>query len=134
MHPLTLKRHNSFQSSFESHTQFCSQTSDFQVTTRSFKIQCYLRESELPKSWSGDKFFQPRKSKFWELLISNLQIFSIPLLNNLLISFLNLFISLIELKTFLNNLFISFLYLFIYLIGWKNIYYKNTGKITYSMS
>ena len=38
MHSLTLNRHNSFQNSFKSHTQFCFQTSDFQVSTRSFKI------------------------------------------------------------------------------------------------
>ena len=37
---LTLKRHNSFHNynNIKS-TQFCSQTSDFEVSTRSFKIQ-----------------------------------------------------------------------------------------------
>ena len=31
-------------------------------TTRSLKIQWYLRES----NWNSDKFFKPWKSKFWE--------------------------------------------------------------------
>ena len=31
-----------------------------------FKIQWYLRELELSKNWSGDKFFKIRKSKFWK--------------------------------------------------------------------
>ena len=51
--------------------------------------------------------------------------FGIPLINNLFISFLNLLISLIELKTLLNNLFISYLNLFISLIKLKNIHQKN---------
>ena len=51
--------------------------------------------------------------------------FGIPLLNNLFISFLNLLISLIELKTLLNNLFISYLNLFISLVKLKNIHQKN---------
>ena len=51
--------------------------------------------------------------------------FGIPLLNNLFISFLNLLISLIELKTLLNNLSISYLNLFISLIKLKNIHQKN---------
>ena len=48
--------------------------------------------------------------------------FDIPLLNSLLISFRNLFISLIELKTLLNNLFISYLNLLISLIKLENIH------------
>ena len=43
-------------------------------------------------------------------------IFDIPLLNNLFISSLNLFISLIELKSLLNNLFISYLHLLVFLM------------------
>ena len=48
--------------------------------------------------------------------------FDIPLLNNLLISFLNLFVSLIELKMLLNNLLISYLKVFISLTKLKNIH------------
>ena len=46
----------------------------------------------------------------------------IPLLNNLFISFPNLFISLIESKPLLNNLFISYLNLILYLIKLKTIH------------
>ena len=76
-----------------------------------------------PQNWPGDKFFKTRKSKFWERLNSKLyaNIWHYHLLNNLFISFLNQFISLIELKTLLNNLFISYLNLFITLIKLKNI-------------
>ena len=56
--------------------------------------------------------------------------FGILLLNNLFISFLNLLISLIELKTLLNNLFISYLNLFISLIKLKNIHQKNIYVIS----
>ena len=80
-----------------------------------------------PQNWPGDKFFKTRKSKFWERLNSNntqitsqyANILHYHLLNNLFISFLNLFISIIELKTLLNNLFISFLNQFISLIELK---------------
>ena len=52
------------------------------------------------------------------------EIFQILLVNNLFISFLNLFISLIEFKNIplLNNLFISFLNLFISLIELKIVH------------
>ena len=56
--------------------------------------------------------------------------FGILLLNNLFISFLNLLISLIELKTLLNNLFIFYLNLFISLIKLKNIHQKNIYVIS----
>ena len=52
----------------------------------------------------GDEYFKIRKLKFFEnwnyffSIVTFKQIFDIPLLVNLFISFLNLFISLIELK------------------------------------
>ena len=49
-------------------------------------------------------------------------IFHIPLFNNLFVSFLNLFISLIVLKSLFNNLLISYLNLFISLIKLNNIH------------
>ena len=45
------------------HTTFCSQTFGLGVATRSFKLQWYLLELELPKKWPGDEL---RKSTFWE--------------------------------------------------------------------
>ena len=45
----------------------------------------------------NDKFFKHRKSKFWESHFFHLFLI-VTLLNNLFISFLNLFIFLIELK------------------------------------
>ena len=36
-----------------------------QIATRSFKVQLYLRELELPKYWRGDEVFKLRKSKIW---------------------------------------------------------------------
>ena len=38
---------------------------------KNFNIQWYLRELELLKNWPCDKFFKPRKSKFWERFSSN---------------------------------------------------------------
>ena len=38
----------------------------FWAATRTFKIQWYLHELELPKNWHGGKFFKLGKSKFWE--------------------------------------------------------------------
>ena len=65
MGSFTLKHHNSLQNqNNRKNTQFCSQTSDFLVPTRSFKTQLYLRELELPKNLPGDKFFKLTKSKF----------------------------------------------------------------------
>ena len=73
---------------------------------------------ELPKSWRGDNFLNPENQSFENVLIVTFKyIFDIPLLNNLFI-FLNLFISLTELKTLLNNVFI-FLNIFISLIELK---------------
>ena len=43
-----------------------SQTSSFEVVTRSFKIQWYLRELDLAINWPGDKFVKPEKLKFWK--------------------------------------------------------------------
>ena len=81
-----------------------------------FKLQQeVLKLNDICVSWSSPKMtwwqiFKSRKSKFWERLISNFQVNIWHfLLNNLFTSFLNLFISLIELKTLLNNLFISYL-------------------------
>ena len=33
---------------------------------KNFKIQWYVRQLELPKNWTGDKFFKLRKPKVWE--------------------------------------------------------------------
>ena len=100
---LTLKLHNSFQNknNRKATQASCSQTSDIWVATRSLKIQWNLRESELPKNWHEDEFLRLMKSKFWLHHFSSIanfeEIFDIPLLNNLFVSFLNLFIFLIEL-------------------------------------
>ena len=68
-----------------------------------------LRELELLK------FFKLRKSKFWEReffsIVTLKQVFDIPLLNNLLISFFNLFNSVTELKTF--RYLITYFFLFL---------------------
>ena len=48
-------------------TQIYSQASDFEVATKIFKVQWYLRELELPKTDLVTKFFKSRKSKFWEI-------------------------------------------------------------------
>ena len=48
-------------------TQICSQASDFEVATKIFKVQWYLRELELPKTDLVTKFFKSRKLKFWEI-------------------------------------------------------------------
>ena len=42
-----------------------------EVARRSFKIQLYMPELELPIKWPGDKFFKFRKSKFLERHNSN---------------------------------------------------------------
>ena len=55
--------------------------------------------------------------------------FDIPLLFNLFISFLNLFISSVEVKILVYNLFISYLNLFVSLIKLKIIHQNNTCVI-----
>ena len=76
-----------------------------------------LREQELLKAGLVTNFLSPENRTFENAsIVTFKKIFDIPLLNNLFISFLNLFISLNELKALLNNLFISYLTLFIYLI------------------
>ena len=49
---------------WKSHTQFCSQTFDFEVATRSFKTQWYLRELELPKIDLVTNFLNPENRSF----------------------------------------------------------------------
>ena len=89
----------------------------FLSCNKKIKIQC-LRELELPKNWPGDKFFKPRKSKFWECLKSNfyVNIWHSLILRTYLLFFLTYLFSLIELKTFLYliiYLFLSITYLFL---------------------
>ena len=79
---------------------------------RIFKLQQeVLKFSDICVSSSSPKLTWRqifRKSKFENVSVVSFKlIFDIPLLNNLFISFLNVFISLIEVKTLLNNLFIS---------------------------
>ena len=53
-------------------------------------------------------FLKPENRRFENVSIVTVKkIFDSPLLNNLFISFVNLFISLIEFKTSLNNIIIS---------------------------
>ena len=53
-------------------------------------------------------FLKPENRRFENVsIVTFKKIFDSPLLNNLFISFVNLFISLIEFKTSLNNIFIS---------------------------
>ena len=71
------------------------------------------------QKWPGDKCFRLRKWKFWEPQFFST--FDNTLLTNLFISFLSVFISLIELKTFLYIttylfLFLTYLFLSIYCI------------------
>ena len=67
------------------------------------------------ENWLCHKFFKLRKSKFWGSeffsIVTPKQVFVIPLLNNLFISFFNLFNSVTELKTlcYLITYFFSFL-------------------------
>ena len=73
MDSLTLKRHDSYQNqnNRKATPSFAHRCLFFLVATRSFKIQWYLLELELPKTDLMTIFFKPRKSKFWERLNSN---------------------------------------------------------------
>ena len=78
---------------------------DLWVVVRSFKVEWYLHEFELPKNWHGDKFFKLRKWKFWagqswERLSNYFTFLYLIYFYNWIknIYFLNLFISVIELK------------------------------------
>ena len=64
MHSLTLNRHNSFQNSFKSHRQFCFQTSDFQVATRSFKFNVIYVSRSFPKTDLVINFLNPKNRRF----------------------------------------------------------------------
>ena len=74
-------------------TKFLSklkQYSDFQVATRSLKIQWYLRELELSRNWPGEELFKLRELKSWVhhsfSIVTFKEIFDIPLLITLFIS------------------------------------------------
>ena len=52
-----------------------------------------------PQNWPVDKFFNPEYQSFKDVsMVNSKNIFDIPLPNNILNSFLNLFISLTELE------------------------------------
>ena len=74
------------------------------------------------QNWPGYNFLNPENRSSENVSIVNFkQIFDILLLNNLINSFLNLLISLTEVKTLLNQLFVCYLNLFISFIKLKNI-------------
>ena len=79
-----------------------------------------MRESEVPKNDLVTNFLNPENRSFENVSIVTFK--DISLRDNLFIPFLNLLISLTELKALLNNLFISYLDLFISLIKLKNIH------------
>ena len=82
-----------------------------------------MLELELPKTDLVTNFLTPENQSYENVsMVTFKQTSEIPLLNNLPNSFLNLLISLTELKTLLNNLFISYLNLFISFIKLKNIH------------
>ena len=102
MNSLTLKRHNSFQNE---------------------KI---LKFSGICASWSYPKadlvrnFLNPENRSFENVsIVTFKQMFDIPLPNSLFIYFLNLLISLIELKTFIYLITCSLLFLTIYLFNYR---------------
>ena len=62
-------------------------------------------ELELPKTDLVTTFLNPENQSFENVsIVAFKKMFDIPLLNNLSVSFLNLFVALIELKTFFKKI------------------------------
>ena len=108
-------------SSFFSKLNNRKATHSFASSALTFLLQQeVLKLNDICLSWSSPKtnlvkkFLKPENQSCETVSVETFKLlFDIPLLNSLFISFLNLFISLTELKTLLNNLFIYFLtYLF----------------------
>ena len=101
MNSMTLKCHNSIQNQNNRKA-----TLSFAPRTLIFKLQQeVLKFNDICMSWSSPKtdlmtnFLNPENRSFENIsIVTFKQIFDIPLLNNLFISFLNLFMSLTELK------------------------------------
>ena len=118
MDSLTLKSHNSFQNENNKKAIY-----SFATRPLIFKLQQeVLKFNDICVSWSSPKtelvtnFLNPENRSFQNVsTVTFKEIFDIHLLNNLFISFLHLFISLIELKTFLCLITYLFLILTTYL-------------------
>ena len=94
MDSLTLRRHNSFQNQNNRKA-----THGFAPTPLTFKLQQEVSKIFSPKTDLLKNFLYPETRSFENVsIVTFKEVFDFPLFNNLFISFLNVFISLTELK------------------------------------